>query len=51
MQIIRGQGFPEYIIPQQTVEDTPKFFPHVVRFDLKMSVALLLTEEKCKANF
>jgi hypothetical protein len=51
LQIIRGQGFPEYIIPQQTVEDTPKFFPHVVRFDLKMSVALLLTEEKCKANF
>ena len=50
LQIIRGQGLPESISPQQTVEDTPKYFPHVVRFDLKTSVALLLTEEKRKAN-
>ena len=32
-------------------EDTPKYVPHVVRFNLKMSVALLLTEEKSKATF
>ena len=50
LQIIRGQGLPESISPQQTVEDTPKYFPHVVRVDLKISVALLLTEEKRKAN-
>ena len=24
---------------------------HVVRFELKISVTLFLTEEKCKANF
>ena len=51
MQIIRGQDLPKYISPQQTVEDTPKFSPHVVRFKLKTSVALLLTEEKSKATF
>ena len=51
LQIIRGQGLPECISPQQTVEDTPKYFPHVVRFDLKLTVALLLSEEKCKVNF
>ena len=32
-------------------EDTPKYFPHAVRFELKIAVPLLLTEEKCKANF
>ena len=51
LQIIRGQGLPECISPQQTVEDTPKYFAHVMRFDLKLSVAMLLTEEKCKAIF
>ena len=50
LQIIRGQDLPKYISPQQTVEDTPKFSPHVVRFELKIAVALLLTEEKRKAN-
>ena len=50
MQIIRGQDLPKYISPQQTVEDTPKFSPHVVRVELKIAVALLLTEEKRKAN-
>ena len=51
LQIIRGQDLPKYISPQQTVEDTPKFSPHVVRFELKIAVALLLTEEKSKATF
>ena len=51
MKIIRGQDLPKYISPQQTVEDTPKFFPHVVRFELKIAVPLLLTGEKCKSNF
>ena len=37
------------IIPQQTVEDTPKYYPHVLRFELKIAVPLLLTEEKRKA--
>ena len=31
-------------------EDTPKYFPHAVRFELKIAVPLLLTEEKRKAN-
>ena len=51
MQILRGQGLPECISPQQTVEDTSKYFPHVVRFELKIAVTLLLTEEKRKATF
>ena len=42
---------PESISPQQTVEDTPKYFPHVVRFELIIAVTLLPTEEKCKATF
>ena len=42
---------PECISPQQTVWDTPKYFPHVVRFELKIAVNLLLTEEKRKAIF
>ena len=42
---------PECISPQQTVWDTPKYFPHVVRFELKIAVNLLLTEEKRKTNF
>ena len=50
-QIIRGQGLPECISPQQTVWDTPKYFPHVVRFELKIAVPLLLTKEKCNATF
>ena len=50
LQIIRGQGLPECISTQQIVEDTPKDFPHVVRFELKIAVNLLLTEEKRKAN-
>ena len=41
----------EGISSSQTVEDTPKFIPHVVRFELKMIADLLLTEEKCKAIF
>ena len=32
-------------------EDTPKYFPHAVRFELKIAVPLLLTEEKRKAIF
>ena len=51
MQIIRGQGLPECISAQQIVEDTPKDFPHVVRFELKIAAALLLTEEKRRAIF
>ena len=51
MQIIRGQGLPEPISPQQTVKDTPKYFPHVVRFELKIALAPLLTEEKRKVTF
>ena len=51
MQIIRGQGLPESISPQQTVEDTPKYYPHVLRFELKIAVSLLLTGEKSKATF
>ena len=31
-------------------EDTPKYFPHAVRFELKLTAALLLTEEKSKAT-
>ena len=30
---------------------TPKFFPHVVRFELKTAFTLLLTEEKRRATF
>ena len=33
------------------MEDTPKYFPHVVRFELIIAVTLLPTEEKCKATF
>jgi hypothetical protein len=51
LQIIRGQGLPECISPQQTVEDTPKYFAHVVRFEMKIAAALLLTEEKRRAIF
>ena len=51
MQIIRGQGLPESISSQQTVEDTPKSFSHVVRFELKTAFTVLLTEEKCRATF
>ena len=42
---------PECISPQQTVWDTPKYFPHVVRFELKIAVTLSLIEEKWRANF
>ena len=51
LQIIRGQGLPECISPQQTVEDTTKYFPHVVRFELKITVTLLLTEENARQTY
>ena len=50
MSIFKTGGLLEPINPSPTVEDTPKFFPHVVRFELKIAVTLLLTEEKFKAN-
>ena len=50
-QIIRKQGSPECISPQRIVEDTPKSFPIVVRFELKTAFTLLPTEEKRWATF
>ena len=50
LSIFKTGGLLEPINPSPTVEDTPKFFPHVVRFELKIAVNLLLTEEKRKAN-
>ena len=51
MQILRGQGLPECISPQQTAEDTPKYYPFVVRFELKIAVTLLLTEENARQTY
>ena len=51
LSYLKTWDLPECISPQQTVEDTPKYFPHVVRFELKIAVNLLLTEEKHKTNF
>ena len=51
LQIFRGQSLSEQINPSQTVKVTPKFFPHVVRFELKIVITLLLTEEKRRASF
>ena len=33
------------------MEGTWKYYPHMVRFELKIAVTLLLTEEKRKATF
>ena len=44
-------GLPEGISSWQTVEGTWKYYPHMVRFELKIAVPLHLTKEKRKANF
>ena len=44
-------GLPEGISSWQTVESTWKYYPHMVRFELKIAVPLHLTKEKRKANF
>ena len=51
MSYFKTGGLPEGISSWQTVEGTWKYYPHMVRFELKIAVPLHLTKEKRKVTF